>query len=225
MRLWIAAVCMCVFTAAAAAQEDEVIMQPVRDDGVGRARRPTLHDAISAQVIESDGKLQVVFQADAFRDEKVMWQVTKYKKEKKTRKITNAAGEIVEQQYTVVVPIVVEEEVTIRVAAGKKPIAVSIQVCNFYNLDNEGLSDVEAAELLTDSRPVLLLDNYRGRPIELEPHPRALLRPDCLIIATEEVIREANKSAQPPVFLRFGDTMILKQPFYFPTQPNAAAQP
>ncbi len=210
MRLWISVAMVALATELANGQE-EIIVQPlVADFAVGEiqvvrgfqagefrpqagpmpARQPMLQDAIQAKLTESEGKQQVVFLAQAFRDAVAKQQVTNFVQETRTRQVVNGNGEAIEQTYTVMVPVTSEEEVTKRVPAGKKPIAVPLDECNFFDIHNAELSRDQIAERLSELRTVILIDNTDAKPLEIDALARDLLNPDTVVVVTKNVVRE-----------------------------------
>lgn len=211
MRLWIGFAIVALATEFASGQ-DEVVIRPVRAvDGQGNrfnaagavqlgvvqaeagpmpARQPMLQDAIQAKLTESEGKEQIVFLAQAFRDEVKKGQVVKMNAEMRTRTVVDANGDTVEQTYTFMVPVSSEEEVTTRVPAGKKPIAVPVDACSFYDIHNAELSRAQIAERLAELRTVILMDNTDAKPMKIDAIARDLLNPDTVVVVTKNVVRE-----------------------------------
>jgi hypothetical protein len=174
-------------------------LRPQPGQPIQPVRAPNLHDAIQAKYSEHDGVAQVVFLADAFRDELKEVQITQFRQQTVIRQVPNPQGELVAEEIVVNVPFVEPREVLTRVPAGKKPIAVPAEECFFYSIHGQQLDAREAAERLPALRAVLLLDNTANHKPELATVIREVLNPDCLIVITEKRIRESPPHFHLPV--------------------------
>jgi hypothetical protein len=173
------------FPLSALAQDDAIVKQPVLP-----ARLPELNDLIEGKIDEKDGEQQLVVLADAYRTEKRAGKVTKFRQEQRKRSVVGRDGKAVEQTYTVNVPFSEDGEVVVKIPAGRKPIAVPIEHCKFYSIQGERIDANKAALQLKEMQPIFLIDVCHG---ELREFPRLftqVLKEDCLIVTTSNVVRE-----------------------------------
>ena len=104
--------------------------------------------------------------------------------------VPGADGQLLEQTFTVNIPVTEIREVDTKVPAGRKPITVPLHLCHFFDLNGQELSEADATERLQSLKPVFLLDGSEGELPEIPTIIKQVLKEDCLVIVTLQVIRE-----------------------------------
>lgn len=169
------------------AQKDGVVMQPLQ-----QMRLPELSDLIEAKVDETAEGLQLVVLAEAFRTEKQSGNVTKFRTEQRERKVV-VNGKEVTQTYTVSIPFTEAGEVDVQIPAGRKPITIPVNSCEFFSLTGKSLQFDDIRSKLENLSPILLMDACRGELPGLPPIYAQAFKEDCFIVVTSKIVRESRK--------------------------------
>lgn len=135
---------------------------------------------------------KVVFMVDSYRNEQQTRTVTVTRTEmEKKRVLETVDGEevVVEQMIPVQKRQEEERTYTVRKAAGKKPMAVSLDKVKFYDLDGEVVEGDRLKELLANMHPVFVYPSMPGQMVIPPAHKmiRKVMNPDTLVAVTMEL--------------------------------------
>ncbi len=173
-----------------------VPMMPLRPAQAARTTRtPLLSDLVLVKLDRHEGKLQLVMMLESFRTEKREGRVTQVEQVVRTRMVPDGQGGVKEQVYTVNVPFTAEGEVDVKIPAGRKPVTRPASEFRFLDLKGNELAVDIATEKLNSLQPAFLLDRFVGELPEIPELHRQALNENCLVIVTEESIRD--QSNQP----------------------------
>ncbi len=160
-------------------------------------RLPSLNDLTQVKLDLHQGELQLVMMLEGYRTEKRTGRVIKTRVEQRTRTIRDANGAEKQQTYTVQVPFAEEGEVDIKIPAGRKPVSKKASEFQFFDLKGNALTIEAATEKLKSLQPAFLLDRFAGQLPEIPELYRQALNENCLVIVTEEAIRDVGNQALP----------------------------
>lgn len=172
-----------------------VALRPAQPARVSRL--PSLNDLTQVKLDKHQGELQLVMMLEGFRTEKRTGRVVKMRQEQRTRTIRLANGEAKEQAYTVQVPVAEEGEVDVKIPAGRKPVSKPASEFQFFDLAGNALTIEAAAEKLKSLQPAFLLDRFAGQLPEIPELYRQALNESCLVIVTEEAVRDLGNQPLP----------------------------
>lgn len=161
------------------------------------SRLPSLNDLTQVKLALHQGELQLVMMLEGYRTEKRAGRITKTRAEQRTRTIRDATGAEKQQTYTVYVPFTEEGEVDVKIPAGRKPVSKPASEFQFFDLKGNALTLEAATEKLTSLQPAFLLDRFAGQLPEIPELHRQVLNENCLVIITEEAIRDLGNQALP----------------------------
>lgn len=161
------------------------------------SRLPSLNDLTQVKLDKHLGELQLVMMLEGFRTEKRTGRVVKMRQEQRTRTIRDANGAEKQQTYTVQVPVAEEGEVDVKIPAGRKPLSKPASEFQFFDLTGNALTIEAAAEKLKSLQPAFLLDRFAGQLPEIPELYRQALNEKCLVIVTEEALRDLGNQTLP----------------------------
>lgn len=161
------------------------------------SRLPSLNDLTQVKLALHQGELQLVMMLEGYRTEKRAGRITKTRAEQRTRTIRDATGAEKQQTYSVQVPFTEEGEVDVKIPAGRKPVSKPASEFQFFDLKGNALTVEAATEKLTSLQPAFLLDRFAGQLPEIPELHRQALNENCLVIITEEAIRDLGNQALP----------------------------
>ena len=165
-------------------------VRPIPVVAPARGRQRLNFDMLArAKIAMKDDHAKVIVMLDSMRAIKQRVKVTEMKVETRTENVVEG-GEQKEQSVPVEVPVTYESEIVFTEPAGTKPFAVDAKTMRFFRLDGTEVEVSDAATVLAKLQPVFLLDNFRGEPKPLSPIARESLKPDCLILVTDEPLRQ-----------------------------------
>jgi len=165
------------------------VMQPLQP--ARASRLPQLSDLTMVKLDQHNGQMQLVMMLDSYRTEKRTGPVTTFQQAQKTRTV-EVDGKKVEQTYTVNVPVSAEGEIEVKIPAGRKPVTKPASQFRFVDVHGQEVSQEAAAAMLKTLQPAFLLDRFVGELPEIpEIYPK-VLHEKCLIILTEELLRERS---------------------------------
>jgi hypothetical protein len=165
---------------------------------IGRRSLLDLSSVVLAKYADGPKGPQLVAQVDNYQTQQRDVTVTRMIAEKRTRKVkvgTPGEEKVVEQEYTVQIPVTETVKQAVRVPAeGKRLQAFPLDEVSIYRLDATPVSDEDTKQLLEKMTPIFLLNNFQGEVKPIEGPMLQALNPNCLIVVVKPPVNvEAPK--------------------------------
>ncbi len=161
------------------------------------SRLPLLSDLTLVKLDKLEGELQLVMMLDSFRAEKRTVPAMQLKDEERIRMVADGRGGFVEEAFAIQVLYTQETEIDVKIPAGRKPVTKPADLFRFYDLRRQELEINAAAERFSKLRAAFLLERFAGELPALPDLYSAVLTEDCLIITTEETVRDPASGREP----------------------------
>ena len=181
----------------------------------------SLRRVIQVKLDTSEATPKLICMVDRFREEEREGNFVRFREEQRTRKITvNIDGEAkqVEQTYTVRVPFTQSGIQRVLVPAGRKPVSLPWDQAKLFRLDGSAVTLEDAEKQLNKLQAVFLIDNLRSEIEPTEDLLQQVLRPDILILATDQLRRTPGCAPTPYGACGLGsrtpDSLRIRHPSY-----------
>ncbi len=161
------------------------------------SRLPLLSDLTLVKLVELEGELKLVMMLDSFRAEKRTVPAMQLRDEERIRNVADGRGGFVEQTFTIQVLSTQETEIDVKIPAGRKPVTKPADLFRFYDLQGQELEINAAVERLSTLRAAFMLERFAGELPELPDLYTSVLAEDCLVVVTEETVRDPASGQQP----------------------------
>ncbi|NND95847.1 MAG: hypothetical protein HKN47_00795 [Pirellulaceae bacterium] len=145
----------------------------------------TLDDLVKAKMVVADGEPQVQVIVNAYRSQKT----TMLEPESRIR-LDTADGKTLLLKFDGPRRKELKSIVTAITPVGPKPVNIPLNEARFFRLDGQKVTANQASEMLTNQRPIFLMEESAGQPPVVPELLRQALATNGLILMTDRRVRE-----------------------------------